>query len=109
SADDVSHDPALAGGVHSLQYQQHRGVGDPRPALRVQALLQFAERLDAGGEVVLTAVLAAGVPRGRVRVTIGEKEPVADPEDVDRFVGPAALAHAAILPDGRFSAPEALR
>ena len=77
----MPHDPALAGGVHALDDEQH---ARDRAVLRAgeQAFLQLGEAVAAGGERRRPRRLAAVEARRRPRVDVREPEPGPDPQQV---------------------------
>ena len=107
-ADHVAHDAALAGGVHPLQHEEHRGRAVDDARLGVKALLQLIELVGAGVEVFLTAALALGVARLGVGVDVGEAEPLVRAQQVGGVARPVHLAlrsHAAMMADGGLTGP----
>ena len=80
-ADDVAHDPALAGGVHPLHHEEDRTLPTAL-RLRVELLLPVAQLGRVLGQRLLALRLPAVEPRRAVAVDVGESEPVADAEQL---------------------------
>jgi hypothetical protein len=94
-ADDVTHDAALAGGVHPLQHQQ-QPVGAAGATVREQPLLQVGQLVVALRAGPLAVGLAAVEAGGRRRVDVAEPEALAHREQLGhraRTRGHRVVAH----------------
>ena len=107
-ADHVAHDAALAGGVHPLQHEEHRGRAVDDARLGVEALLQVVELVDARREVCGGTLFPLLVPGRRPRVDGVEAEARPRPQQIGGVIRPMGLArrsHAAMMADCRVTVP----
>jgi hypothetical protein len=86
AAQHVTHDAALAGGVHALQDDEHRA---PVPGARdgPEPFLEFGEQRHVGGELGPGLLLVPQEARGAAGVDVGEHEFRPDGQLVGRRVG----------------------